>query len=141
MESLIHSAFTDVKRSKYIYEFNTPRDHVFSGIKASIANKCSVALAEYPYEGVNFAILSVTWSKPHYFIINTLNSNVLWVEGKANFDLENQFVKQYTLVTSLNNWIQTLRTLAKDELLVQWARCGKFIKPNNAKKTLAKMNS
>ena len=138
-EFIVQTYFTDVKRCKYIYEFNIPRDHSFSGIKASIANRCNVELAELSFEGNDFLILAPTWTKPHYFIINTSNLNIMWTEGKVSEDIK--FKKLYSVVTSLSNWIQTLRALARDELLVDWAKCGQFIKAGSAKKKLTKMGS
>ena len=137
-EFIVQTYFTDVTRCKYIYEFNIPRDHSFSGLKASIANMCTVSLAELSFEGNRFLVLSACWTKPHYFIINTTNCNIMWTEGtQINEDLK--FTKQYTVLTSLNSWISTLRALAKDQLLVEWAQCGRFIKPASAKKKLAKL--
>ena len=81
-EFIVQKYFTDVGRCKYLYEFNIPRNHSFSGVKASIPNKCSVELAILQFEQIEYLILQAKWTKPHYFIINTTTYNIMWIEGR-----------------------------------------------------------
>ena len=134
---IVQKYFKSVKRNKYLYQHSTPRVHLFSGMKASIANKASVALGGVRIDEVDYFILSVTWTKPHFFIINSQNSDTLWIEGDCSGEI--RFNKLYSTITSLSNWVQTIRTLAVDGLLVKWAQCGQFVKASSAKKKLAQL--
>lgn len=133
-EYIVHSYFTDVKRSKYIYEANIPRGHSFSGLKASIANICEVQSTELTFQGQTFIILSACWTKPHFFVINTTNNNIMWAEGTASLDLN--FKQKYSTFISLSKWIKTLQKLAHNQVVVEWARHDQFIKPKQAVKKL-----
>jgi len=136
---IVQNYFNNVKRCKYIFERNLPREHSFSGVRASIANKCVVSLAEINCEGKRFLILSAAWTKPHYFVINAENYNITWIEG--NVVDEVNFMKMYTVVTSLSNWIHNLCRIAGYKLIVDWARYGEYIKHTEAKQKMALLSS
>ena len=134
-EFIVQKYFTDVGRCKYLYEFNIPRNHSFSGVKASIPNKCSVELAILQFDQIEYLILQAKWTKPHYFIINTNNYNIMWIEGRICDDIK--FKKLYTVITSLSSWIQTLQALAEEEIIIKWVENGQYIKAGSAKKKLS----
>ena len=124
-EHVVHTFFNEVTRSKYIYEYDISRTHSFSTVKASIANLCTVQSAELSLEGQNFIILSACWSKPHYFVINTKNCNIMWTEGTANTSIK--FKTKYSTIISLSTWIKTLQKLGKNQILIEWTKSSKFI--------------
>lgn len=136
---IVQNYFKDVKRCKYIFENKLPREHSFSGIKASIANKCTVALAEIQCDGKRFLILSATWNSPHYFVINAENYNITWIQGTIVDDVS--FMKMYTVIISLSTWIHNLSMISGYGLIVHWARCGEYIKHSVVKKQMALMSS
>ena len=138
MEELIaQQYFSDVKRCKYIFECHLRRNHSFSSLKASIANKCSVDSTDLHFEGTEYLVLQVIWTKPHYFIINTKTYNIMWIEGRICDDVK--FKRLYTVITSLSNWIHTLQALAEEEIINIWVEYGHYIKATSARKKLAKL--
>ena len=141
-EFIVQQYFTDVKRCKYIYESSGRRKHSFLGVDAilaNIVNRCAIELASLTVERTEYLILSVTWVKPHYFIINTKTYNILWAKGIVSSAIS--FKKKDATICSLSSFIQNLSFLAEEGVLVDWAKCEKFIKPTSAKKKLEKMRS
>ena len=136
-EFIVQTYFTDVERCKYIFEYDIPRTHCFSSKKASIPNKCSVKLANLLFEQIEYLILKVIWTRPHYFIINTKNHNIMWTEGRKSDDIK--FKRLYTVITSLSKWIQNLIALAEEEVIISWVRSEQYIKAKYAKKKLSEM--
>ena len=87
------------------------------------------------FDGQEFIILSITWSKPHYFIINTLNNNIMWTQGNPR---ELNFTSKYTTVISLAKWIKTLQVLARDDLISKWSENSDYVTPKAARNKLKK---
>ena len=136
-EFIAQQYFSDVKRCKYIFEYHLRRNHSFSSLKASIANKCSVDSTNLHFEGTEYLVLQVIWTKPHYFIINTKTYNIMWIEGRICDDVK--FKRLYTVITSLSNWIHTLQALAEEEIINIWVEYGHYIKATSARKKLGKL--
>ena len=134
-EFIVKRYFDDVKRSIYIFEHSIPRHHSFTTIKANIMNIGKVQSTKLMFDGQEFIIVSINWNKPHYFIINTLNNNIMWTQGIPR---ELNFTSRYSTVISLAKWIKTLQTLARDDLLTKWAESNEYIAPKHARKQFNK---
>ena len=128
----VQENFTDIKREKYIYQYDLERTHSFSSLKASISAKATVKRAIVDFNDEQMIVLSVCWGKPHFFILNTAKKNVLWIEGTANESLE--FTHLFTVSTSLAKWLKLMQKLAANRILQKWAENGEYLKTSDALK-------
>ena len=137
-EQILQMLFSSMHKCRYLVSEGCPEKYTFSGLAASVANRCTVEVLkdiEGPH-GDSFAVLSARWSKPHYFVINKTTNDVTWVRGDLQPPFVGRFEKLYTTVTSLSHWASTIRDLALDKLLVAWVENGQFISVKAARKKL-----
>jgi hypothetical protein len=137
-EQVLQTLFSSMYKCRYLVSEGCPEKYTFSGMAASIANRCAVEVLrdiKGPH-GESFAVLSACWSKPHYFVINKTTNDVTWVRGDLRAPFVDWFEKLYTTVTSLSHWVSIIRDLALDKLLVAWVNNGHFLSIKAARKNL-----
>ena len=136
-EQVLRMLFGSMHRCRYLVSDGCLEEYSFSGLSASIANRCTVeVLRDIKVHGESFTVVSACWSKPHYFVINKTTNDVTWVKGDLKTPYMDHFEKLYIIVTSLSNWVSIIRDLALEKLLVAWVENREFVPVKTARKKL-----
>merc|ERR1712137_1016226 len=134
-EELMQKLFTSIDRCRYLVEEGEQAEKIsFKSMKAKFAGTCTVERAPLSFQDERFLLISATWSKPHYFLVTTENSNVYWIKGQLSTQYAGQMEKIFSVFTSLSSWAAFMRDLSLANLVIPWIIEGENCSFSDAKK-------